>query len=353
MKIHSALDDIYVFSINKEMPYVVRGLNLFPDEGWDPDAVERIRSGTATADDLLKHINHHDAGNYWFSSHSPEEAKKETQYSEVPEGEHPADMEDERNENGKVWGQVGVTLVGRRPALSPEHDHQLDHGNNIIPASTIHLHHIHYTTDSNGNFATADARGHSVRTKGSQSEWEYPPEDEINRKKTIKPLAAAQPKPGPLSWDDIGDLWPHVYGDSEIHGDAAQDADGPGIGDAANYLAHETPQNPDAENNTVHDLEFHRKMIHPKNIDFSPSGQNDPRVKRAREGYQNNENEMPPLVLVHRHGVYQVADGHHRAEAAKGLNKPVRAYVAYSPHENEPFRDGEKGPFHGAVSTGD
>lgn len=163
--------------------------------------------------------------------------------------------------------------------------------------------------------------------------------------------SAAQPKAGSLSWDDIGNLWPHVYGDSEIHGEAANEADGPGIGQAANYLAHERPEDPDAQGHSEHEMEFHRKMIHPKHIDFSPSGSQDYRVKHAREGYQNNENEMPPLVLVHRHGVYHVADGHHRAEAAKSLDKPVRAYVAYSPYENEPFRDGDKGPFHGAQPT--
>jgi hypothetical protein len=52
---------------------------------------------------------------------------------------------------------------------------------------------------------------------------------------------------------------------------------------------------------------------------------------------------------VHRHGVYQVADGHHRAEGAKKAGvSSVPAYVAYSPHENEPFSDGSSAPFHGA-----
>lgn len=165
-------------------------------------------------------------------------------------------------------------------------------------------------------------------------------------------LFAAQSKPDPLTWDEIGDMWPHVYGDSDVHGDKAAGADGPGIGDAANYLAHETLDDPDAEHHSVYDMEFHRKTVHPKNIDFSPSGAQDYRVRHAREGYQNNENEMPPLVLVHRHGVYQVADGHHRAEAAHSLNKPVRAYVAYSPYPDAPFRDGDKGPYHGAQPTG-
>lgn len=151
-----------------------------------------------------------------------------------------------------------------------------------------------------------------------------------------------------LSWDEIGDRHPHVYGDSEIHGDAADGADGPGIGDATNYLAHERPGHQDAEDSSVHDLDFHEETVHPRHIDFKPSGANDPRVSRAREGYQQHPEKMPPLVLVKRHNVYQVADGHHRAEAAHGLDMPVRAYVAHSPHNDEPFADDERGPFHGA-----
>lgn len=67
------------------------------------------------------------------------------------------------------------------------------------------------------------------------------------------------------------------------------------------------------------------------------------------EGYKNHPDKMPPLVLVHRHGIYHVADGHHRAEAAykAGLDE-VPAYVAHSPHPHEPFGDGESGASHGA-----
>jgi 8-oxo-dGTP pyrophosphatase MutT (NUDIX family) len=151
-----------------------------------------------------------------------------------------------------------------------------------------------------------------------------------------------------LSWDEIGDLHPHVYGDSEIHGDAADGADGPGIGDAANYLAHERPGHQDAEDSSVHDMTFRKEMVHPRHIDYSPSGPSDHRVMRAREGYSRHPDEMPPLVLVKRHNVYQVADGHHRAEAAHGLDMPVKAYVAHSPHDDEPFADGHKGAFYNA-----
>jgi 8-oxo-dGTP pyrophosphatase MutT (NUDIX family) len=151
-----------------------------------------------------------------------------------------------------------------------------------------------------------------------------------------------------ISWDDIGDRHPHIYGDSEIHGEAADGADGPGIGDAANYLAHERPEDPDAERHSVHDLDFHEEHVDPRHIDYSPSGRDDYRVSHAMEGYREHPDKMPPLVLVKRHNVYQVADGHHRAEAADAVGSPVRAYVAHSPYPDEPFRDGDKGPFHRA-----
>lgn len=151
-----------------------------------------------------------------------------------------------------------------------------------------------------------------------------------------------------VSWDEIGGMHPHVYGDADIHGEDAEGADGPGIGDAAKYLAFERPGHQDADDHSVDELEFHPMRVHPRHIDFHPSGMYDQRVRNALEGYKTNPDSVPPLVLVKRHNVYQVADGHHRAEAAASLGKSVRAYVAHSPHPDEPFADGEKGPFHGA-----
>lgn len=174
MRIHSARDDIYVQSAS-DRPYVSRGLTIFPDKGWEPDAVERIKAGKATPEDFLKHIDPHDAGNFWFSVHSPEEAKAENQYSLSPEGEHPADMDEpeDRNQHGNVWGQVGVNLVGHRPAMSPEHDRDLDEYNRITPAANIKLHQIHYDK-GDGSTATLDLHGqHSVNTAGPESGYEY------------------------------------------------------------------------------------------------------------------------------------------------------------------------------------
>lgn len=154
---------------------------------------------------------------------------------------------------------------------------------------------------------------------------------------------------GPFSWDEIGERHPHVYGDPEIHGEAAQGADGWGIGDAANHLAHDRPEDPGAEGSSVHDLQFHLQHVNPRHIDFSHRGGGDGRVESASQGYRDNPEKVPPLVLVHRHGVYQVADGHHRAQAAyERRMDSVPAYVAHSPYPRTPFSDGAKGPYHGA-----
>jgi hypothetical protein len=161
--------------------------------------------------------------------------------------------------------------------------------------------------------------------------------------------AAKWDEGGPLSWDAIGERHPSLYGDSEVHGEAARGADGEGIGWAASHLAHSRPDDPEAEAHSVHDLDFHEEHVDPKHIDYFRNGRHDPRVIQARMGYDSSRpSKVPPLVLVHRHGVYQVADGHHRAEGAAIVGKKVRAYVAYSPYPDEPGADGEKAPYNGA-----
>ncbi|MET7363257.1 hypothetical protein ABZS76_33135 [Streptomyces sp. NPDC005562] len=159
-----------------------------------------------------------------------------------------------------------------------------------------------------------------------------------------------QASAGPFSWDEIGERHPHVYGDPEYHGEAAEGADGEGIGDAASRLAYSRPEDPEAEGNSVHDLTFHLQHVDPHTIDHARhGGESDGRVRYAAEGYRSDPGKVPPLVLVHRHGVYQVADGHHRAEGAKaaGVGK-VAAYVAHSPFPRTPYGDGSKAPYHGA-----
>ena len=160
---------------------------------------------------------------------------------------------------------------------------------------------------------------------------------------------------GPLTWDQIGERHPALYGDPEVHGEAAEHADGEGIGWAAAHLAFNRPGHDEEDQEGSWDLEFHRQQVPLKHIDYARHESGDSRVRHARQGYEHDPSQVPPLVLVHRHGVYQVADGHHRAEGAQQAGRrKVDAYVAQSPHEDEPFAasDGEperKAPFHGAV----
>lgn len=157
----------------------------------------------------------------------------------------------------------------------------------------------------------------------------------------------------PLSYEEIGNRHPSLYGEPEVHGEEAEYSDGWGIGDAANHLAFDRADDPDAESTSASDLTFHRETVDPKHIDYARHTRygHDQRVQNAYEGYRDNPSQVPPLVLVHRHGMYQVADGHHRAEGAAKAGAKVRAYVAYSPFPDEPFSDGERAPFHGARKT--
>jgi hypothetical protein len=155
--------------------------------------------------------------------------------------------------------------------------------------------------------------------------------------------AAARPAHA-YSWDEIGQMHPHVYG--EAGGDSW------GIGDAANHIAHDREDDPEAEGSDVSEMKFHFKRVKPSEIDHQRHERGDYRVQHAEQGYRQSPENVPPLVLVHRHGVYQVADGHHRAAGAKAAGAAsVPAYVAYSPHEDEPFSDGSTAPFHGAAKS--
>jgi len=169
-----------------------------------------------------------------------------------------------------------------------------------------------------------------------------------------------------LTWEEIGRRHPHLYGDPEVHG--APEGFGPDtgngygwdIGDAAAELYHDRPGHPYAESTgELHpltgypgsEIRFRPRTVDTSRIDYMKAEPWDPRVKRAADGFRDHRqrDKVPPVVLVHRHGVFQVADGHHRANGANAAHWPsIRAYVAYSPHEDEPFADGRRGPFHGA-----
>jgi GNAT superfamily N-acetyltransferase/8-oxo-dGTP pyrophosphatase MutT (NUDIX family) len=144
-----------------------------------------------------------------------------------------------------------------------------------------------------------------------------------------------------FSWDEIAHHYPETYSD---------ESDGEGISYAASHLAHSRPDDPEVESGeSVDDLKFHHMQVNPQHIDHARhGGVNDHRVLRAVRGYQEDPEHMPPLILVKRHNMYQVADGHHRAEAAKIVGVKPHAFVADSPYPDEPFGDGRKAPFHGA-----
>lgn len=174
------------------------------------------------------------------------------------------------------------------------------------------------------------------------------PKSLANRKNHPGRIASASTPP--LSWDAIGDLHPSIYGDPEVHGEAAEGADGNGIGWAASHLAFDRPgHGEDYRDEGSWDLDFHLQDVPVNQIDYARAHKSDHRVQRARQGYRETPDLMPPPVLVHRHGVFQVADGHHRGEAAslEGL-ETIPAYVAQSPYEDEPFSDGTRAPYHGA-----
>lgn len=171
----------------------------------------------------------------------------------------------------------------------------------------------------------------------------HAPEDEpVVRGAEDLALARTATAVGPgYSWEGVSRLHPGVYGGREgsrIGGNAAMMAfDRPGM-DAQ-------PGRPGGW-----DLEYHRETVPLRHIDYARHRDDDPAVEAYRRGYASSPGDMTPPVLVHRHGVYQVADGHHRLDGAQRAGRQdIEAYVAHSPHEGVPFGTGDKAPFHGAV----
>lgn len=197
---------------------------------------------------------------------------------------------------------------------------------------------------------------------------ETDPDDE-DEEDGIRPTAAASrtgaydwdTDEGPFTWEEIARRHPRVYGDHD-HVPGMGDGGGEAIADAAAELYHDRPSHPYSETTgELHpyysdEMEFHPRTVDVNRIDYMKEDAWDPRVSRAKKGFKDvrQREKVPPLILVHRHGVYHVADGHHRANGANYANWPsVRAYVAYSPHEDEPFagkydEPPQRGPFHGA-----
>jgi 8-oxo-dGTP diphosphatase len=200
------------------------------------------------------------------------------------------------------------------------------------------------------------AEPHRLARDPSDEDYEPPEEAPVHRTAALEATAAYdwETDEGPFTWDEIAARHPDSYGENDENG-----YDGPDIADAAAELYHDRPSHPYSETGGElnpawgGEMEFHPRTVDPRRIDYISADPGDQRVRRARQGYEGQRPEnVPPLILVHRHGVYNVADGHHRAKAAFQAGKPVRAYVAYSPHD-EPFagRYGdppERAPLHGA-----
>lgn len=150
-----------------------------------------------------------------------------------------------------------------------------------------------------------------------------------------------------LSWDKIQRKYPYVYGDEAHNGEDEDNYAGWDPAGAAAFFAFDRPERPSTElehpgqsDETVHDLNFYETAVHPRGIAYHKHGDDDFRVKYALQGYQSHPESMPPVLLVHRHGVYQVADGHHRAEAGHRANIFIPALVTHSPYPHIPFSDG-------------
>jgi 8-oxo-dGTP pyrophosphatase MutT (NUDIX family) len=332
-------------------PTITRGIRLGNGSGtvWRPDEALRISRGIARPHDLLRHINRADVGDFWHGHHdSLGDAKGYAEGDLSDHVGHEVGHPDALYEGGDGTeghiGEVGVVLEAHRPKgwdpnKNPENGMM---GNSYLSHPTeLQLHKIHYD-DHHGNWHSIDAGGATVKATG------YDPDQPKHYGGSARTAVGLWGEHKALGWDEIGERHPHVYGDPEVHGEEADGADGEGIGFAANHLAHSRPEDPEAEGGMVHDLTFREEEVHPKHIDYAPSGRDDPRVKSAMQGYRTHA-DVPPVVLVHRHGVYYPADGHHRAEAAHLLSRKIKAYVADSPHPHEPFETGSrgeaKGPF--------
>jgi uncharacterized ParB-like nuclease family protein len=120
-----------------------------------------------------------------------------------------------------------------------------------------------------------------------------------------------------LSWDEVADQVP-VYADDD------------GIHHAAIFLAYASEEN--LEPNGEAELVFALREIPLEQISQPRLvGQENPRVSEAIRGYTEKA-DVPPVVLIHRSGVYHLADGNHRLSAAKHAGKnTIMAFVAESP----------------------
>lgn len=134
-----------------------------------------------------------------------------------------------------------------------------------------------------------------------------------------------------MTWEQVQDRHPIYKSEVDEYGEEHNDFDFP-----LHALAHGTDDDPYAEEGensykSAHDLDFTYEHVDPHDIKAAPQEPGDPRVNRAREGYEKGH-DVPPPLLVKRAGEYHVADGHHRTVGArKAGKKTIKCIVAHSP----------------------
>lgn len=306
-------------------------------------------------------------GTHWTSDHGVAQDFAERHNSaELAIGKNRQQMYHEKNhewgtdDEGMPKAQPGTAVViHAHPTRSSidENPNPMTHGSGDI-----------YDHDSHGEREVPYHPGASVEVKGIS--WkkihdEDPIEDEPYTRHDFSETQHHTAKNGKtVSWDEIGDHYPEQYGDPDLHGSYARGSDA--HGPEAHRLAFSRPDDPEGDHHGLGELRFHTEHVDPKHIDHAtpetmPHEFNDPhdlvnnkgRIDHAYQGYKHNPNAVPPVVLVHRHGIFHVVDGHHRSIAAKKAGVPVRAFVAHSPYPNEPIPGIEDdpdqyGPLHGA-----
>lgn len=130
-----------------------RGVSVWPEENWHPDAAERIVHGRAKPEDLLPHLWSEEAGEWWYHPHHADldDAKLEaTAHGDESLARNHADGEYGRDEKGHILGDVGVVMEADHPGHWDPADNPGDAlmGNSYIPnRQKLHLHTLHYTPD--------------------------------------------------------------------------------------------------------------------------------------------------------------------------------------------------------------
>jgi hypothetical protein len=105
---------------------------------------------------------------------------------------------------------------------------------------------------------------------------------------------------------------------------------------ALNAFMNGTPEDPMAESSHSFDAEMHPRLVDPYDTSHVRHPASDDRVAYAIEGYRDDPEKVPPIILVKRGDTHEVVDGHHRLSAAKRAGvENIRAWVADSSRTDE------------------